>query len=141
MSSNSQNMTLEEKIVEQIKRYGLHELLDDEDAIAELAKRAVKEALIQPRRIAAEGYYGRYEEKDSPIVEAARKMAEQIAVSASAELAADAEFQKLLREAMAAALPNAIGNSLSGLVMTLQQQTALMAMDKIREHVRNGLPM
>lgn len=140
MSSNSQNMTLEQKIVEQIKRYGLHELLDDEDAIAELAKRAVKEALIQPRRALGDGY-GRYTEQDAPVVAAARDLAKQLADDVAAKLAADAEFQKLLRDAMADALPNAISNSLAGVVTMLQHQTALLALDKVREHVRSGLPM
>lgn len=74
MSNNSQKMTLEEKLVQHIKEVGLGALITDEDAITELTRKAVEQALFQPRRVPNGSYH--YIDKDAPVVEAARQVAD-----------------------------------------------------------------
>lgn len=105
--TNEAKMTLEERIVQSLKNDSLMKLVADEDAVTELVKRAIQEALYQPRRV--EQSYGRFEQKDSIVVAAARDMAEK-AVRAHidtmmATLMADKNFRKTVEDQMLRAIP------------------------------------
>ena len=112
--SNSEKMTLEEKIVQHIKTMGLSTLIDDEDAITNLAKRAVSEALFQPVRINAG--YGRMEERDSIAVSAARDIAKQatdtIAKTLIDQIANDPAIREAMLKTIIQCIPAAITNVL-----------------------------
>lgn len=74
-NSNSAKMTVEEKVVQSIKTTGLATLLDDEDAIGELVKRALHQALFE-RVVIKNDYYGKPELHKEPIsIEIAREVA------------------------------------------------------------------
>ena len=112
--SNSEKMTLEERVVQKIKSDTLMALVGDEDAILELAKRAVREALYQPQRKARS--YGGWDESDSVVVEAARDVAKQVSEKVTTtlveELLSDKEFKKKLTETIAQVFPSIISSTL-----------------------------
>lgn len=108
MSSNAKAMTLEERLVQHIKETGLGVLITDEDAITELTRRAVREALLQPKR--EQDRYGNYsQQKDSPVVEAARVIAktaiEKVTAAEVERIVADPETMAAIRTAIIAHLP------------------------------------
>lgn len=136
MNANAPKMTLEEKIVQNLKDEKLYALLGDEDAIAELVKRAIREALYQPARVLTGNYRG-YEEKDSPVVAAAREAAQQLAAKHVAAVLADPAVTKAMNEAIAAAIPDAIRAYASGQIGMFTQQTSLEAMNLVRQAIQN----
>jgi hypothetical protein len=115
MSDNEKAMTLEDRIVQSLKDETLYKLVGDEDAITELVKRAINEALYQPQRIKVDNY-GRYETKDSVVVEAARGIARKAADEAVGQLVkqilADETIVTLIRRGILEILPAVITGSL-----------------------------
>lgn len=116
MSSNSVTMTLEQRIVQNLKDDTLMKLVGDEDAITELVNRAVREALFQKREV-KEGY-NTYT-VSSPVMDAAKKVAEAYAAKAVEALAADDELANAVRDAFLSSLPAAITGQAGGLVQQL----------------------
>lgn len=113
--SNSAAMTLEERVVQKIKDDTLMAVIGDEDAILELTKRALREALFQPRRNPDQGY-GSSRELDSPVVEAAREAARNVAKSIAETLLADEEVRVKVAEAVAKAVPAAIAGQIHDII-------------------------
>lgn len=105
MSTNSKNMTLEERIVQNIKDEKLFALIGDEDAITELTRRALREALFQNRRERTGEYSWNDKERDSPVVEAAREQATIVAKEVARELLTDPEVRQKINEALSQLLP------------------------------------
>lgn len=132
MSNNSQKMTLEEKLVQHIKEVGLGALITDEDAITELTRKAVEQALFQPRRIPNGSYH--YTDKDAPVVEAARQIADVALAKIFEErikaLFDDPQSKKALDRAIANAFPkilmkaiqDGLHNYVSGFSFQLEEQ-------------------
>ncbi|MDK3072733.1 hypothetical protein QO034_06395 [Sedimentitalea sp. JM2-8] len=106
--TNQAKMTLEERIVQTLKSDHLMKLVGDEDAITELVERAIKEGLFQPRRVPKS--YGGYDEADSPVVDAARSVAEEaasrLAEKITISVMEDDGFRAQVRTAMIAAIPH-----------------------------------
>lgn len=100
---NSKAMTVEDRIVQKMKTDTLASLIGDEDAIADLAKRAIYEALFQPRRVPKT--YGGYDEADSPIVAACRAAATKAAEAIVERIVSDPEVSTRLVDLAARALP------------------------------------
>ncbi len=71
--TNSAKMTVEEKLVQHLKNVGLGQLIEDEDALTELTREALKQALWQPIRMPKQ-YGGGWDEKDSLIITEARAL-------------------------------------------------------------------
>lgn len=136
MTNNASKMTLEERIVQTLKDDSLMKLVGDEDAITELVKRAIHEALFQPRKLNTYSYGGRQEEADAPIVKAAREAAERYANEAAKtlieELLADPERKKVLHNAIVDSLPAAINMQAQYAVAGLVQQASMNAIEEIR---------
>jgi hypothetical protein len=132
-------MTLEERLVQHIKDTGLGVLINDEDAITELTRRAVHEALIQPRRVPRQ--FGGYEEKTSPLVDAARDIAQEtvkrIMEAEIKRLMEDPETMKLVRSALAEAFPHAIQTAAQSFYQSVSQHAYIQATNKVMEHI-NG---
>lgn len=109
--SNSTNMTLEEKIVQKLKDETLFQLIGDEDAITDLVGRAIREALFKDH-VDRSGYNS--VTTPSPVMAAARKVAEQAAKEMiEKEVALLLEDEKLrgaLLQAFIAAIPSAMEN-------------------------------
>ncbi len=127
MSDNERKMTLEEKLVQKIKGDSLMSLIGDEDAILELVKRAITEALYQPRRTMKQ--YGGYDEIDSPLVEATRKLAESackiIAERIIKEIMSDKTIREEINKAIGVMLPAVIRGYLDmGLKSHLESASA-----------------
>jgi hypothetical protein len=132
VSNNSQKMTLEEKLVQHIKEVGLGALITDEDAITELTRKAVEQALFQPRRIPNGSYH--YTDKDAPVVEAARKIADgalaKIFEKRIKALFDDPQSKQALDKAIANAFPkilmksiqDGLHNYVSGFSFQLEEQ-------------------
>lgn len=138
--SNSAAMTLEEKLVQHIKTIGLGALIDDEDAIAELTKRAIDQALLQPQRIRKE--YGGYEERDSLVVAAARVIASKAIEGLTAELvkhlSLNRQVQQAVLDAVVAALPAAIAGRASQIVSSGEASAQANTLFRLQEMVRNN---
>lgn len=110
MTSNSAKVTLEEKIVQRIKETELAALIDDEDSITKLAERAITQALFQPqRRDDGNGWVADNKVKDSPVVAAAREIAEKLVTSLIEErvaaLMSDPSVAKEINSALIALFP------------------------------------
>lgn len=73
MTSNSENMTLEEKIVQHLKSDTLGKLVD-EDALAKLVSRAIEESMFKERRVPGENTWSSPRVFSSPVVEAAQEV-------------------------------------------------------------------
>lgn len=127
--SNAAKMTVEERLVQRLKDDTVLAAITDEDVLTKLAERAVKEAFFQPRRVRNGNSYGRdYEEKDSPVVEAARAAVTKMANRAIDALLADPENQRLLHDAIVKLLPEVLTNTLTNAVRENMRQQANMAL-------------
>lgn len=117
--SNSENMTLEERIVQKLKDDTLMSLVGDEDAILELAKRAINEALFKDRQRPDPNNSYRSLHDPSPVVTAAGNAADRVAEKVMAEILDSAEVKTAIHEYIIKSLPNvllvALRESLSGI--------------------------
>ena len=135
MANNASQMTLEERITQRIKDDTLMAVVGDEDAINELVKRALDEALFQPRRIDTKSYRG-YEERDSPVIAAAReaagKVGERIAEKMVEHLMADEEVRKAMLDHMVACVPSLLASGMMGMFDSARLQTESALREKMR---------
>lgn len=123
-NSNSKNMTLEDRIVQDLKENRLGALIGDEDALAALAKRAIDEALFKDRFI-TEGYG--YNKKDvrkpSLVVETAKEIAEKAIAKCIDDLfqkvLEDPNTRKIIDEAIASLLPSIVMRSVDQQAMQI----------------------
>lgn len=138
MSSNSPKMTLEERIVQTIKSDTLMALVGDEDAITELTKRAIHEALYQPQKVV-----GPYSTStiDSPVVAAARdvakKAAEQVSKEMIEELCMRADFRAAVRQAIAEIMPATMEAFCLNMVGQVTSRAKVDAVVQVQEIIRN----
>ena len=121
--SNSQKMSLEERLVQHIKETQLGALADDEAALTELTKRALHEALFKGQRVNdGTEYHPRWNEKDSLVVQTARELAktylEKVAQEIIDDMMKDEKTREAIRQAAMCILPSVIQN---GLQNTLSQ--------------------
>lgn len=135
--TNSAKMTLEERLVQKIKGDTLASLIGDEDAILELTKRAIQEALFQPQRTPKQ--YGGYTEMDSIAVAAARAAAnracDKIATETVTKLMSDQAVRAALDAAFAKMMPGAIYHWLN---QGLEQRLKEAGME-IEANIRNAI--
>ena len=133
--------SLEDKIVSTLKDDTLAKLVDDEGAITELVKRAIHEALFQPIRNPNRSY-GSSEMLDSPVVAAARDVAQEyskaIAKELVDELLADPENKQKVRSAIIALLPQALTGYIDQSIRSLTASSATEAMNIIRSMANSG---
>ena len=106
MSSNSQQMTIEEKVIQKIKSDSLMQIIEDEDSLTELAVRAVKEAFFNERTV-PDGSWST-KRVTSPVVNAASKLANSMAERAVKALLEDPEMKARVQELIIQLLPAAI---------------------------------
>ena len=141
MSSNQAKMTLEERITQRIKDDTLMAVVGDEDAINELVKRALDEALFQPTRVAKQ--YGGWDHKDSPVIAASRaaaaKVAERMAEKLVDHLMASEEMRKAMLDHMMACLPAILAERFIGALDSVRSHTENDLRDKMR-HIGMELP-
>lgn len=138
MTSNISKMTVEERLVKHIKETGLGLLIDDEDAITELTRRAIEAALIQPRRVYTGGYYDR--DQDSPVVAAAREVAREalrkLADEQIEKIKADPKSMEAIQRGMGAAVAEVLKEGISQLMNYAAQNAVQQALQPLRD---NGL--
>jgi len=135
MTSNSAQMSLEEKLVQHIKTTSFMLLIDDEDAITELTRRALTEALVQKRRVSTNSYGG-YTEHDSPVVEAARNVAtkalEKLMQDEIDKLLATPDTLIQLRKAMMMMLPKILEEKIGAVYQGIVQHSSNEALEILR---------
>lgn len=116
MSNNEKAMSIEDKLVQHMKSDTIGKLVD-EDALVELAKRAIHESLFKERIVDNGSYNGR-KVVQSPVVQAANDVADKLCGDAAKEILAqlmnDDGVREAVLEAISIALPQAILNGLSG---------------------------
>ena len=102
-----EKMTVEQAVVAKLKGDPLASIIDDSEMLLECASRAIQEALYQPSRVLKQ--FGGYEEKDSPVVEAAREAARIVALKVADEmmltLMKEPDFRRKVAECIALSLP------------------------------------
>lgn len=139
MSSNSDSMTFEEKVVQRLKSDTLFQFLD-EDALLKLTERAVKEALFQERRDPKYSGYGTPNMLKSPVMAAASEIAQKAAQSVmdklTEELLADPKTKLLMQEALVAALPVAVLENMSRKFMDIAATASADANARMIQHLR-----
>jgi hypothetical protein len=136
--SNSENMTVEERLALKIKGSPIGELFDEDD-LAGVCKRAIETAFFKDRRVAKQ--YGGVDVLEPVLVEEARKifrdvMREKIEAVAM-ELAATPEFRTAMAVAAAAELPALllVGSQRAANTAAIEQSAATLAMvqDSLRQ--------
>ena len=134
-------ITIEEALLKKIKDEGLQLIIDDDEILMALAKKAMKEALFQPRRVAKGGYSYGYDEEDSPVVESARKIADEVttrmAQELMGELVRDDEFRESVVKYMVMALPVVLRN----VWQDSFSQTAHLEQDNLVKIMQNRLAL
>lgn len=140
MSNNSTSMSLEDRIVQEIKDQSLFKLVGDEDAIRNLVERAVKQAIFEPRTTGA-GYERRTTDSIAIATakEVAKKAAADLLASMCAELAKDESFQKAVAAAISAQLPAAISGFTASLVISANEQTKVAVMNTLTTAANDGM--
>lgn len=128
--SNSEKMTVEERLALKVKSSPLGELFDDDD-LSEVCKRAIDTAFFKSRIIPRS--YGGADTFEPMLVEEARKifrekMSEKIA-EVAAELAKTPEFMTAMAVAAAAELP--------ALLLSGSRNAATMAAVEQSQHTLN----
>ena len=135
--SNSNNMSVVEKLTQHIKDTGLSTLMDgDEDAINELSKQAIHEALFKERTI-SKGY-GSYETKQSKLVEVAteklEKLLDEMATNIVKQLMEDPVNREIVMGELVRLLPLALVKAMQGSLYshTLNEMNNYMGDTKIK---------
>lgn len=123
MSENSKNMTLEEKLVQNIKETTLGSLIGDEDAITELTKRALTEALFANR--IRKGSYGDQISEPSPVITAAQELATKVLEAVFEEeykkLFDDPEIRSAIQNAIVSLLPSILSGQVGAIIHHLNK--------------------
>lgn len=142
--SNEKAMSLEERIVQRLKSDTLFSLVGDEDAITELTRRAIREALFKDREVVGARGYGT-DKHPAPAVaaafEVAKKAAESILADEVARLKADPTFAKMVRDALADSILKALDYTGGALVSNIVGQAIGATRSQIGEHIRSGRPL
>jgi hypothetical protein len=135
--SNSENMTVEERLALKIKGSPIGELFDDDD-LAAVCKRAIETAFFKDRVTPRQ--YGGADRLEPVLIEEARKifrdvMREKIEAVAM-ELAATPEFRTAMAVAAAAELPALlmVGSQRAANEAAIQHSAATLAM--VQENLR-----
>lgn len=138
--SNSQRMTLEERIVQTLKDDKLMALVGDEDAIRELVVRALREALFEERTVRDGAYNTRRE--PSAVQKAAREAAEKLATEAAQKMIAEIMADQAVRAAIMEVLPSVIVQGLirksEGVWDQFRDQAAMAAEMRIKNAIGWG---
>ena len=136
----SNTMSVEQKIVQKLKDETIYQLIGDEDAIEALVGRAIKEALLQERRV-LDGYSART--VDSPIVAAARDVATQamkILIQREVDaVVADPVAIGMLHKAFVDQIPIIMSEIVRGTYHTVASQVATNSIATFQEYLRIGV--
>ena len=134
--SNVAKMTLEEKLVQHLKKDTLMNAIGDEDMMTELVKRALHEALFQERSV-GQGYDTRKE--PSLAVQTAKQIASEACAEVAREMFAEVVERPAVKQAIHDALPhlvlNALKDAVAGDVRNAFSQASLDAEDRIRSAI------
>lgn len=138
--SNSSAMSLEDRIVQELKEQSLFKLVGDEDAIRDLVKRAITESLYKDR-VVGNGY--NQTKRETIVMETAREVAEKAAKELVGEmvefLKTEKAFQGAVMVAVQAALPQAIENFARGIVQNSVETSRITAMQAVQVAAENGM--
>lgn len=131
---NSQNMSLEDRIVQVLKEDKLMSLVGDEDAIRKLVERALREALFEERTIPGGNQYHPKKEP-SAVVSAAREAAAKIATEMAEELIVEIlehpDMKKTITEVMPGLIVRALMNKAEVVWDQYRDQVVMEAQNRI----------
>lgn len=137
--SNSENMTLAERLAQKLKASPMGELLDEDD-LGELCKRAIEDAFFKPR-VVKDGY--RVETLEPAILSEARGLfkaaMEPLIKKAAEDLAEKPEFRDLLAQAAIAVLPDMMLNFARTTISEASMRGANEAVARVNEMARTGM--
>ena len=143
--SNSANMTLEDKLVQVIKEDKLAALIDDEDSVNDLVKRALNEALFNERTETVPNPNGWGQAKiittPSLVVQAAREVTDEavneVAKAMLDEIMRNEEIVAILREVLPKLLLQAILGQVQNSVAQLSEIDSNELLDKMNTAFAN----
>lgn len=136
MSSNSKNMTLEDKLVQNIKETQLGALIGDEDALAELTKRAVDEALFKTTyKKEGSGFHEKIVTVPPLVVQVAREQAEKVTKTfldqQFKEIMENPETMKAINDAIVTLLPGIVSGFVDQQIRDLKYNTQRAALNNL----------
>lgn len=137
MASNSAAMTLEARVVQRLKDDTLMALVGDEDAMTDLVKRAITEALYAPRKRPGTQPWNDATDP-APVVEAAKGTAEKLCRTIMEELLADPVMKTKLRDLMLDMLPAAIFDVFRGNLSNMMEMAKANAVLAVQDMKRTG---
>lgn len=139
MSSNSENMSMAERLAQKLKTSPMGELLDEDD-LARVCKDAIKRAFFEKRTV-RDGYHERTLEP--AIVEMARDLFKEamkpVVEAGVKEMAASEEFRRAIMEVAIAAIPDLMMNIGRRAVSEAAVAGANIAVERVQEGLRNGM--
>lgn len=131
MTSNSAQMTFEEKVVQHIKEQSISVLMDDEQALTDLTRRAVNEALFKDR---PDGSYSR---KEAPVHEFAREIAkrlfEKMIDKEVKRMEKDPEVMAIMRQSIALMMPEVLKTGAHNLFGSIIQQSNMETVQLLKQ--------
>lgn len=131
-------LTLEEKLIRHLQGSGFAALAEDHDAVVELARKAINQALITPRNTPGSSWNDR--QIPAPAVKAAEQAAEaackELVLVETTRLQNDPIFIHAIREAIAARLPVVFDELLRGSVVSMMRDTAESAILTAQARIR-----
>lgn len=138
--SNSENMTLAERLAQKLKSSSMGELLDEDD-LGEICKRAIEEAFFKPHEV--RDSYNRVERREPLILGEARAIFRAsmtpLIQKAAEDLVADPQFKALLLETAIAQIPQAMLEAGRGMITTAAMTGANDAVQRASELARSGM--
>ena len=137
--SNSENMTMAERLAQKLKTSPMGELLDEDD-LARVCKDAIQRAFFEKRTV-KDGYHERTLEP--AIVEMARDLFKDammpVVEAGVKEMAESDEFRRAIMEVAIAAIPDLMMNLGRRAVSEAALAGANLAVERVQEGLRNGL--
>lgn len=138
--SNSENMTLAERLAQKIKASPLGELLDEDD-LGEICKRAIEEAFFKPRE--ERDRYNSVTRLEPRILAEARTASKEamapIFTAAAKDLAENPAFRELLAQAAIGLIPDMMMNAGRLAAQEGAMKGARDAIEQVQQMARNGV--
>ena len=130
------------KLIQHVQREGFSWLTDDAEALKELARRAINQALITPIPIPGASYYDQIKERPAPVVAAVQEIAEQVTkevvAGEVARLKSDPEFLQKLQAAIIAHFPVAILAAVRTTMEEVVEASCRKSIAEINQQIQQG---
>jgi exonuclease I len=140
--SNEAKMTVEERIIQEIKKHTVATLIADEDSLIELARDALHDLLHKPRKEPASDRYSQPVVRVSAIQEAAyavsKEVATELAKQEAERLLANEDFKLAVSKAILAHVPAAIMQNVQQICDLARNEAARESIVALNSYLYNG---